>query len=70
MEEGEEVGDPIGRPEVSTNSYPWELSETEPPTRQHTVDGPRKACPILHICSRGLPGLASLVEDVPSPPET
>ena len=32
----EEEGDPIGRPAVSNNSDPWDLSDTEPPTRQHT----------------------------------
>ena len=30
-----EEGDSIGRPAVSTNLDPWELPETEPPTRQH-----------------------------------
>ena len=27
---------PIGRPTVSTNLDPWELPETEPPTKEHT----------------------------------
>jgi len=35
-EEAEEEGDPIGKPAVSTNQDPWYLSDTEPPTRQHT----------------------------------
>jgi hypothetical protein len=26
-------GNPIGRPAVSTNLDPWELPDTEPPTR-------------------------------------
>ena len=28
-------GNPIGRPTVSTNLEPWELPETEPPTKEH-----------------------------------
>ena len=28
-------GNPIGRPTVSTNLDPWELPETEPPTKEH-----------------------------------
>jgi hypothetical protein len=31
--EAEEEGDPIGRPAVSTNLEPWDLSDAEPPTR-------------------------------------
>jgi hypothetical protein len=46
MEEAEEEGDPIGRSAVSTNLVPWELSDTEPPARQHTQAGPR---PPTHI---------------------
>ena len=34
-EEAEEEGDPIRRPAVSTNLDPQDLSDTEPPTRQH-----------------------------------
>jgi hypothetical protein len=33
MEEAEEESNPIA---VSTNLYPWELPDTELPTRQHT----------------------------------
>jgi hypothetical protein len=32
---------PIGRPTVLTNLEPWELSETEPPTKEHAGIGPR-----------------------------
>jgi hypothetical protein len=41
MEEAEEEYDPIGRPAISTNLNPWELSDTEPPTRQHIRAGLR-----------------------------
>jgi hypothetical protein len=45
MEElGEELeelkGDPTGRPTVSTNLNPRELSETKVPIKEHTRDGP------------------------------
>jgi hypothetical protein len=33
LEEAEEEGGLIGRPTVSTNLDPWDLSYTEPPTR-------------------------------------
>jgi hypothetical protein len=33
LEEVVEEGDPIGRPAVSSYLDPWELSDTEPPTR-------------------------------------
>ena len=36
LEEVKEEGDTIGRPEVPTNLDPWDLSDTEPLTRQHT----------------------------------
>jgi hypothetical protein len=36
MEQAEEENDPIV---VSTNHVPWELPDTEPPTRQHTSAG-------------------------------
>ena len=29
-------GDPIGRPAVTANLDPWELTDTESPTREHT----------------------------------
>ena len=35
LQEAEEEGDPIGRPTISTNLEPWDLSDTEQPTRQH-----------------------------------
>ena len=35
LEEAEEEADPTGRPAVLANLDPWDLSETEPPTRQH-----------------------------------
>ena len=39
------VGDrnSTGRPTESTNQEPWELSETEPPTKKHTQTGPSLA---------------------------
>ena len=64
IEEAKGNGDLIGRPAVSTNQDPWELSDTEPPTRQHI-----KAY-LRHIYNRGLPYLASVEEDVPNPSET
>jgi hypothetical protein len=30
-----------GRPTMSTNLDPWEVPETEPPTKRHTRAGPR-----------------------------
>jgi hypothetical protein len=36
LEEAEEEGDPVGGPAVSINQDPRDLSDTEPPTRQHT----------------------------------
>jgi hypothetical protein len=34
IERAEVEGDPIRRPAVSTNPGPWDLPETDPPTRQ------------------------------------
>jgi hypothetical protein len=65
MEEVEEQGSPIGRPVVLTNQDPWELPDSEPPTRQHTAAGP--SFPQTSIYSRGLPSLASLGKDAPNP---
>ena len=50
LEEAEEEGNPIGRPAVSTNLNPKDLSKTGPPTRQHnqTIWGHQ------HIFSRRL----------------
>jgi hypothetical protein len=65
LAEAEEECDPIWRPAVSINLDPWDLSDTELPTRQHTllVQVP------LHIYTWGLPGLASVGEDTPNPGE-
>jgi hypothetical protein len=41
LEEAEEEGNPIGKPAVLTNLDPWDLSDTESPTRQHTLAGQR-----------------------------
>ena len=54
MEEAKGECDPIGRPAVSNTLDRRELPETETPTTQH-------------ICSRGLPGLASVALDAPKP---
>jgi hypothetical protein len=37
LDEVEEEDDPIQRPAVSANLNPWDLSDTEPPTRQHRL---------------------------------
>jgi hypothetical protein len=66
LKEAEVEGDPIGRPAVSTNLDPRDLSDTEPPTRQYTPADMRSQ----HIYSRGLPGLASVREDALNPRET
>jgi hypothetical protein len=42
-------GNLIGRPFISTKLDPRDLSSTEPPTRQHTLVGPR---PETHIQQR------------------
>ena len=49
LEEAEEEGDPIGRPVVSTNLDSHDLSDTEPPPRQHT---PVDMRPPTHIHQR------------------
>jgi hypothetical protein len=36
IEEPVEDRNSTGRPKESTNPGPWELSETEPPTKEHT----------------------------------
>jgi hypothetical protein len=41
---------------MSTNLKPWELPETEPPTKEHTQVGPK----LPPICSIGLPCLVSV----------
>ena len=55
-----------GRPTVSTNLDPWELLDTDPPTKEHTQLGPRP----WHICSRGLPCQAPVGKDKPNLVET
>ena len=52
-----------GKPTISTNPDSSELPETKPLTKG-LVHGP------WHICSRGLPCLASVGKDVPSPIKT
>ena len=49
LKEAEEEGDSIGRPAVSTNLDPQDLSDTEPPTRQHTPADMRQS---THIQER------------------
>ena len=66
MEIPEEKSNLRGRPAVSTNLDPWDLLDTEPPTRQHTPTDMRPQ----HTYSRGLPGLDSVKENAPNPEET
>jgi hypothetical protein len=58
-------GNPTGRPAVSTNLNPWQLPETKltPKSIHGLVQGPR------HLCSRGLPCLASVGQDAPNSAE-
>jgi hypothetical protein len=37
LEVAEEESGSIGRTAISTNPDPWELPDTEPPTRKHTA---------------------------------
>jgi hypothetical protein len=66
IKEAEGDGDPKGKPAVSMNSDPFELPETEPPTRQNTWTGSK---PPAHIQQRtawsGFSG-----KDAPNPQET
>jgi hypothetical protein len=56
LEKAEEEGNSIGRPSVSTNLDLGDLSDTEPPTRQHT---PADMRPSTHIQQRtGRSGLS------------
>jgi hypothetical protein len=55
----------IERPTASSNLYPWEILETKLPTKEHTQAGPRPQ----HICSRGLPYLASVEQNASNPIE-
>jgi hypothetical protein len=41
IEGTERDGNPIERPKVSTKLGPWELSETKPPRKEHTLVDPR-----------------------------
>jgi hypothetical protein len=50
---------------VSTNPDPREFPETEPPTRN--IHGLVRGC---YVCSRGVPGLASMGEDALNPGKT
>jgi hypothetical protein len=61
LKELEGDGNFIERLTVSTNSDPWELPEPRIPKSVHgLVYGP------WHICSRGLPCMASAGEDAPN----
>jgi hypothetical protein len=48
LEEVEEEGDPIGKPAVCTKLDFQDLSDIEPPIRQHTLAGPRSWTYIQH----------------------
>ena len=52
LEEAEEEDDPIRRPTLSTNLDSWDLSDPQPPRRQHTLAGPRSLTHIQHIQQR------------------
>jgi hypothetical protein len=65
LDEAKEDGNRIGRPVVSTGNP--EISQTishQPGSMYELIQGPQ------HIYSRGLPGLASVGEDVPNSRET
>ena len=49
LEEAGEEGSPMGRPAVLTNLDPQDLSDTEPPTRQHI---PADMSPLTHVQQR------------------
>lgn len=61
LEEVDEKGDPIGRPTVSTNLDLQDLSDTKPPTREHTLADSRPQ----YTYSRGQLGVAPVREDTP-----
>jgi hypothetical protein len=65
LEEAEEEGDPVGGPTVSTNLDPRDLSDTMPPTIQHTAADMR---PPTHIQQKTA-GFG-LREGAPNPQET
>jgi hypothetical protein len=56
----------MGTPAVSTDLDHRDLSDIEPPTRQHTPADMRPQ----HIYSRGLQGLDSIREGAPNPQKT
>jgi hypothetical protein len=64
LKEAEEKGDSVRGPVVLVNLDPQDLSNTEPPNRQHT---PADMSP-QH--SRGLLGLFSFRDEAPNPQET
>ena len=70
VEGAEEDCNSIGRSTASTNLDCWELSETNPSTKEHTWSGPGLRPPPPPPCSRGLSFLASVGEDAPNPVET
>ena len=49
LEEIEEEGNPVGGPAISRNLVPQAFSDTEPPTRQHTLADTK---PATHIQQR------------------
>lgn len=49
---------------MTANQEPWQFLEAKPPMKEHTWDGP------WHICSKELPCLASVGEDVINSEET
>jgi hypothetical protein len=58
-------GNHIRRPTESTILDLWELPETKTPTKKYGL-----VCGPWHICSRGLPFLDSVEEDVVNPVKT
>jgi hypothetical protein len=63
IEEAEGERNPTGRPAVSTNLDPWELTETESPTRQHTQAPERiitEDCQVWPQCKKMCPILKRL----------
>jgi hypothetical protein len=48
VEEAEEEGNPVGEPALSINLDSWDLSDTGPPTRQHTLADMRSLAHIHH----------------------
>ena len=46
-----EVKDTTRRPAEPTNLGPWRLTETKPPTKEHTWAGPRPPTHMYQMCS-------------------